>query len=105
MEPEIEDLLAKVQEQQRRIEDIQRSVNAMSITGYAGNGEVTAKLTGGGRFTEISFDQQTMRRYDAETLGALVLEAVNDGLRRLAEASRSKFAPVIAEARAAAGQP
>jgi DNA-binding YbaB/EbfC family protein len=99
VQPEIEQLLAQVREQQRRIEEVQRSVTSLAITGYAGNGEVTAKLNGAGRFTEISIDPQLMRRHDAETLGSLVLEAVNDGLRRLTEASRAKFAPIIAEAR------
>jgi len=98
VEPEIEELLAQVREQQRRIEDIQRSVQSMVVTGYAGNGDVTAKLNGAGRFTEISIDPQVARRYDADTLGALVLEAVNDGLTRLAAASQAKFAPILAEA-------
>ncbi len=99
MQPEIEELLEQVREQQRRIEDVQRSVQAMIVTGYAGNGDVTAKLNGAGRFTEIVIDPQVARRYDADTLGALVLEAVNDGLAKLAAASQAKFAPIIAEAR------
>ncbi len=99
MEPEIEDLLARVREQQERIEEIQRSVSEMMITGYAGNGDVTVKLNGGGRFTEVTIDPQVARRYDADTLGSLVLEAVNDGLTKLSQASQAKFAPIIAEAR------
>jgi hypothetical protein len=34
-------------------------------------------------------------------VGLLVVEAVNDAMRRLAEASRAKVEPLIAEARAA----
>jgi DNA-binding protein YbaB len=95
----VEELMAQVQAQQRRIEDIQRSVERMEIIGYSRNGEATATLTGVGQFTEISIDPRAMRRYDAESIGSLVLEAVNDGLSRLTEASRATFEPIIAESR------
>ncbi|MGW0431713.1 YbaB/EbfC family nucleoid-associated protein [Micromonospora sp. NPDC003197] len=98
MEPAIEELMAQVREQQQRIEDIQRSVETMEITGYAGNGDVTVKLKGDGRFTDVSIDPQVLRRYDAQTIGQLVLEAVNDGLAKLGAASEAKYAPLLAEA-------
>ncbi|SCL20936.1 hypothetical protein GA0074692_1032 [Micromonospora pallida] len=98
MEPAIEDLLAQVHEQQQRIEEIQRSVATMELTGYAGNGDVTVKLKGDGRFTEVTIDPQVLRRYDADTLGQLVLEAVNDGLAKLAAANEARYAPLLGEA-------
>ncbi|GAB3147931.1 YbaB/EbfC family nucleoid-associated protein [Micromonospora sonneratiae] len=98
MEPAIEELMAQVREQQQRIEDIQRSVEAMEITGYAGNGDVTVKLKGDGRFTDVSIDPQVLRRYDAQTIGQLVLEAVNNGLAKLAAASEAKYGPLLTEA-------
>ena len=98
MEPAIEELMAQVREQQQRIEDIQRSVETMELTGYAGNGDVTVKLKGDGRFTDVSIDPQVLRRYDAQTIGQLVLEAVNDGLAKLNAASQAKYAPLLAEA-------
>ncbi|MFG1779560.1 YbaB/EbfC family nucleoid-associated protein [Micromonospora sp. NPDC049051] len=98
MEPAIEDLLAQVREQQQRIEDIQRSVAALEVTGYAGNGDVTVKLKGDGRFTDVTIDPQVLRRYDAEALGQLVLEAVNDGLAKLASVSEARYAPLLGEA-------
>ncbi|MFG3697338.1 YbaB/EbfC family nucleoid-associated protein [Micromonospora sp. NPDC047620] len=98
MEPAIEDLLAQVREQQQRIEEIQRSVATMELTAYAGNGDVTVKLKGDGRFTEVTIDPQVLRRYDAQTLGQLVLEAVNDGLAKLAAANEARYAPLLGEA-------
>lgn len=99
MEPAIEELMAQVRDQERRIMDIQRSVETMEITGFAGNGDVTVKLKGNGRFTDVQIDPQVLRRYDARTLGELVLEAVNDAQAKLAAASAARFAPIIAEAR------
>lgn len=88
-------LLEKVRRQTDQVHRIQRSVEAMRITGTSRNGEVTVTVQGNGRFTEISIDPETIRRYDARDLGDIVLEAVNDGLHKLAEASSARFAPVI----------
>ncbi len=95
MNTDIENLLARVREQQAEVERIQKSVTTMEITGYSRNNEVRATLRGNGRFTEISIEPDVARRMDAAGLGDVVLEAVNDGLRRLGEASTAKFKPMI----------
>ena len=100
MEPTMEsvdDLLAQVQEQQRKVEEVQRSLERMDIVGYAGNGDVTVRLKGSGQFTEVVIDPDAYRNYGASGIGSLVLEAINDGLQRLGEASRRKFEPLLAE--------
>jgi DNA-binding protein YbaB len=88
-------LLDRVRKQTDQVQRIQRSVEAMRITGSSRNNEVTVTVQGNGRFTEVSIDPETMRRYNARDLGDIVLEAVNDGLHKLAEASSARFAPVI----------
>jgi DNA-binding YbaB/EbfC family protein len=88
-------LLEKVRQQTDQVQRIQRSVEAMRINGTSRNGEVTVTVQGNGRFTEISIDPETIRRNNARDLGDIVLEAVNDGLHKLAEASSARFAPVI----------
>jgi nucleoid-associated protein EbfC len=98
MEKEIEDLLADIAAQRERVLDIQRSVERMEITGYAGGGDVTARLRGTGEFAEVCIDPQAVRRYGVEAVGGLVAEAVNDALRKLGDASRRRFAPMLAEA-------
>nr|MDT0661544.1 YbaB/EbfC family nucleoid-associated protein [Micromonospora sp. DSM 115978] len=98
LEAAMNDLLDQVRASTERVDDLCRSVASQEITGYAGNGEVTVKLLGSGRFTEIVIDPDALRRYAAEDVGALVLEAVNDGLRRMHQASQAAFAPLVAEA-------
>jgi DNA-binding protein YbaB len=88
-------LLDRVRKQTDQVQRIQRSVEAMQVKGNSRNNEVTVTLQGTGRFTEVSIDPETVRRYNARDLGDIVLEAVNDGLRKLAEASSARFAPVI----------
>lgn len=94
-EPDLEELLAQVRRQTEQVHRIQRSVEAMEVKGHSRGNEVTATLRGDGRFTGIDIDPGAARRYDARNLGEIVLEAVNNGLVKLAEASRSKFAPVL----------
>jgi nucleoid-associated protein EbfC len=100
LEIAMENLLEQVRTSTERVDDLRRSMAAREITGYAGNGEVLVRLLGDGRFTEVVIDPDTLRRYDVGDVCALVLEAVNDGLRRLHEASQATFAPLIAQAEA-----
>lgn len=99
MEADVAGLLERVRRQADEVLRIQRGVEAMRITGTSRNGEVTVTVQGTGRFTEISIDPQIAHRATARDLGDIVLEAVNDGLRKLAEASTARFAPVIDAAR------
>jgi nucleoid-associated protein EbfC len=93
--PGLDDLLAEVQANTERVLELQRDLERREITGYTGNGEVTVRLLGTGQFVEVFIDPETYRRYDSETVGTLVLTAVNDGLARLQTASRTIFAPVL----------
>lgn len=95
MMPDVAGLMEKVRRQQEQVERIQRGVETMEVTATSRGNEVTVKLRGNGRFTEISIDPESVRRYDAQDLGDIVMEAVNEGLRKLAEASSKRFAPVI----------
>ena len=88
-------LLDQVRQQADDVRRIQRSVEALQVKGNSRNNEVTVTVTGTGRFTEISIDPESMRRYNARDLGDIVLEAVNDGLRKLGEASTARFKPII----------
>lgn len=95
MDVDVEGLLAKVRAQTDQVQRIQRAVEAMQVKGNSRNNEVTVTVRGTGRFTAIDIDPEALRRFDAHDLGDIVLEAVNDGLRKLAEASAARFAPVI----------
>jgi nucleoid-associated protein EbfC len=95
MSMDVAGLLDKVRQQTDQVQRIQRSIESMQVKGNSRNSEVTVTVQGTGRLTEVSIDPETVRRYNARDLGDIVLEAVNDGLRKLAEASSARFAPVI----------
>jgi nucleoid-associated protein EbfC len=91
----LDELLQDVRAQTEHVTELRHQLQTREITGYAGNGEVTVRLLGTGQFVDVSIDPVAYRQYDAETVGTLVLTAVNDGLARLQEASRAIFAPVL----------
>jgi nucleoid-associated protein EbfC len=98
MDRDIADLLATIDAQNARVADVQRAVERMEITGYAGSGEVTVRLRGTGQCLDVAIDGRTLRYTDPDSLGTLIAEAYNDGLRRLHEASGRAYAPLLAEA-------
>lgn len=93
--PAVDRLMEQVYEQQRQVMDIQRAVERTEVKGRSRENEVEVTVRGNGEFSEISIDQRAIGRYDAETLGQVVLEAVNDGLRKVNEMSAAKFAPIL----------
>lgn len=97
--PDMDELLAQVRKQTEDVQRIQRTVEAMEVKAHSRQNEVTVVLRGDGRFTSIDIDPRAIKEYDARNLSEIVLEAVNAGLQKLAEASSAKFAPVIEAAR------
>lgn len=95
--PDTDELMAELRRQQDAVEQVQRSVDALVVKGRSRADEVTATVRGTGRFTEIAIDPEIVRRYDAHDLGAIVTEAVNDALGKLATATKAQFAPVLGE--------
>jgi nucleoid-associated protein EbfC len=93
--PDSETLMAQLRQQQQEVAQLQRSIDALVVKGYSRGNEVTVTVRGTGKVAEISIDPELPRRYDAHDLGAIVAEAVNDGLGKLAAATSAKFAPLL----------
>src|SRR6516225_10028617 len=93
--PNVNSLLESIRSQQANIERIQGELEATEVVGVSRDDEVRVTVRGNGRVTDVTIDEHALRRIDAHELGELVKEAVNDGLRRVAEAGSAKFKPVI----------
>src|SRR5262245_50697200 len=91
MDNELEDLYARVDAELAKVAEIQEAVQRMEITGKSRGEEVRATLKGIGEFTKIQIDERTFQRYNAESICALVTEAVNDALRQYSDASVKKL--------------
>ncbi|WP_088289011.1 YbaB/EbfC family nucleoid-associated protein [Kineosporia sp. A_224] len=88
-------MVQRAQVQAQQIQDVQREIGVATVTGQAGNGMVSVTVRGTGQITDISIDPDAVRYYDAGTLGAVVLEAVNDGVRRAVTLARDRYAEVM----------
>lgn len=99
---EVEEFVARAEEQRQAILDAQRRLERMEVIGRSRNSVVTAKVRGSGQLSEITLDPRQLPRYDAKALGGFVVEAVNDAMGKLAGASQELFAPFMAAAEAEA---
>lgn len=88
-------LMERVRAQQQEIERIQRGIEVMEVTGSSRGDEVRVTVRGNGQFTDVTIHPEAVAQYDVNELGEIVMEAVNDGLRRVAEACAARFQPVI----------
>jgi nucleoid-associated protein EbfC len=88
-------LLERARRQQEDIQRIQRSVEAIEVTGGSRHDEVQVTVRGSRQVTRVSIEPDAMGQYDADELGEIVKEALNDSFRRAAEASAARFRPFI----------
>src|SRR5262245_64102423 len=100
----LDEMMAELAVQRARVEQIQQTVERLEVTGRSRNNEVLAKIRGTGQFTQLVIDPRTFQQYNAQSISFLVLEAVNDAQRKVAEASRQTYEPLLEERRAATQQ-
>ncbi len=89
-EPDISALLQQAQAMQQQLLEAQEKLTSAQVTGQAGNGLVTATVTGGGDLVSLTIDPSVVDPEDVETLQDLVIGAIadaNEGTRRLAAES------------------
>jgi len=96
-------LMERIHNQQAEIERIQREIEAMEVVGASRDDEVRVTVRGNGQVVAVDIDERAVRENDAYELGQLVKDAVNDGMRRVSEASGAKFKPVLDAAESATG--
>ncbi|MGL5817492.1 MAG: YbaB/EbfC family nucleoid-associated protein [Phycicoccus sp.] len=92
---EVEKLMSEVRENQERFAEMQREIQATEIVGSAERGAVTVTINGGGRFTGVSIEDDAVRDFPARLLGGVVLEAITDAMRQLADLTRERFSPFM----------
>lgn len=93
--PEIRALMERYRQHQAELERVGREVAVMVVKGRSRADEVEVSVRGTGRVAAIHIDPETMRHYDAESVGLIVTEAVNTALANLAKVSKAKYAPLL----------
>jgi DNA-binding YbaB/EbfC family protein len=82
-------MMKKAQEMQANMEKAQEEIKDLSVVGVASGNLVTVTIAGSHLVTNISIDESVMD--DKDMLEDLVLTAINDSVRKLAEASAEKM--------------
>jgi len=78
--PDLSKLLARAQEMQSRLAELQRDLARRSVEGSAGGGMVTAVATGELRIREVRIEPALLEGGDQAMLQDLVAAAVNAAL-------------------------
>jgi DNA-binding YbaB/EbfC family protein len=79
-QPDLGSLLAKAQEMQGRLAEIQRGLALRTVEASSGGGMVTAVATGALRIREIRIEPDVLASTDREMLQDLTAAAVNAAL-------------------------
>ncbi|MGL5857230.1 MAG: YbaB/EbfC family nucleoid-associated protein [Angustibacter sp.] len=92
---EVAKVMEQVREQNELVEAAQQDLLATEIVGSAERGIVTVRMNGGGRFTGVTIEPYAVQQYRPDRLGPLVLEAIQDAMRQLAQLTQEKFGPLV----------
>ncbi len=93
-QPNMQQLMKQAQKMQQQLEAAQAELASTEVTGSAGGGLVTATVTGSGELLALSIDPKAVDADDVETLQDLVVAAVRDANRAVAELAAEKMGPV-----------
>ncbi len=93
-QPNMQQLMKQAQKMQEQLVAAQQELADAEVTGTAGGGLVTAKMTGSGELTSISIDPKVVDPDDVETLQDLVVAAVRDAGREVTELAGQKMGPL-----------
>jgi DNA-binding YbaB/EbfC family protein len=94
--PNLEDLMKRTQEAQRRLVLARADLAELEVAGVAGGGLVTVIMKGDGEVTGVAFDPAVFDEADAESLGALTLAALRQATDAIRSAVQEKMAAVSA---------
>ena len=93
-QPNMQQLMKQAQKMQAQLEAAQAELAETEVTGSAGGGLVTATLTGDGDLKGITIDPKAVDPDDVETLQDLVVAAIRDAHRAVAEIAGEKMGPL-----------
>jgi nucleoid-associated protein EbfC len=99
---DLSSLMAQAQQMQKQLIAAQEQLARTQVAGSAGGGLVRATVTGAGEVVGLEIDPSAIDPTDAEGLADLVLAAIRDGNRSVAELQERAMGP-LAEGLGGAG--
>jgi DNA-binding YbaB/EbfC family protein len=87
-------ILQQAQEMQGRMQKLQEELQAMTLTGTAGGGMVTADVNGQGTVKRVKLDPSVVNPADTEMLEDLIAVAVADAQRKAQERQQEQMGQI-----------
>jgi nucleoid-associated protein EbfC len=84
-------ILQQAQEMQGRMQKMQEELQAMTLTGTAGGGMVSADVNGQGILKRVKIDPSVVNPADTEMLEDLIAVAVADAQRKAQEQAQTEM--------------
>ena len=91
MQPDMQKLMAQAAQMQEQLLAAQSELSAREFEGSAGGGVVSAVVTGGGQLLSVTVDPSVIDPDDPELLGDLVVAAVNQATKAVADATSQEM--------------
>lgn len=95
-QPNMQQLMKQAQKMQAQLASAQAALAEAEVTGTAGGGLVTVKMTGAGEFRGISIDPKAVDPDDVETLEDLVSAAFTNAADEVRKLTEQKMGPLSA---------
>jgi DNA-binding YbaB/EbfC family protein len=89
--PDFMKILQQAQEMQGKFSKIQEELEAITVTGSAGGGMVTAEVTGTAKIKKIKLDPTVVNPADVEMLEDLVVVAISDAQQKAQAAAQEQM--------------
>jgi DNA-binding YbaB/EbfC family protein len=92
--PDMAQLLQQAQQMQQDLAAAQEALADAEVTGSAGGGLVTVRMTGTGELTDVTITPAAVDPDDIETLQDLIVAAVRDASRAASELTAERMGPL-----------
>ncbi|MGE4031835.1 MAG: YbaB/EbfC family nucleoid-associated protein [Thermoleophilia bacterium] len=87
-------MMRQMQKMQEDMARVQAELQEESVTGTAGGGAVTAKVSGGLELLELTIDPSAVDPEDVEMLQDVIVAAVNEGMRAAQEHAQRRLGSI-----------
>lgn len=92
--PDMQAMLAQAMQMQQQMMDAQAELEKTVVSGTAGGGLVTARVTGTGELVGLDISPEAVDPEDTETLADLVVAAVRDARNNADQLAEEKMGPL-----------
>lgn len=93
----INQLMKQAQEMQRKLAKQQEELAQKEFEATSGGGMVTAKVSGTGQLLAVKIEPEVVNPQDVDMLQDLIVAAVNEALRRVAEESQGGMSAMASQ--------